>query len=256
MNVRALWRNKSWTAGLIGCLIFALLWQIAAMASGPDFLPAPARVIGTFIEMLGTREFLLTVLASYERVFAGWAIGGLLGVVLGILMGRYKPLSQFFYSPIQFFRVIPSVALVPILVIWLGIGEAIKIIIIAYGVLLVVAVSISDAVHRVSASRLRAAQSMGAGPLRLFWGVLIPSVMPEILKGVRGALAFAFMSIVGIEMLAAQNGIGQLIWNARVLHETETALSGILALGLMGITADFAVRTVFRLTARRFMLRG
>lgn len=254
--MRGVLRRTPWLAGAIGVLVFFALWQTASWFSGPQFLPGPVRVVGVLFEKLQTREYAETVLASYRRVMIGWASGSVIGVALGIVLGRYHAIGKFFYSPIQFFRVVPAVALVPILVIWLGVGESIKYVIIGYGVALVVAISISDAVQRAAPVRLQAARSMGAGPLRLFWGVLLPSVMPEILKGVRGALAFAFMSIVGIETLAAQEGVGQMIWSARVLHQTEIALLGVLTLGLMGIAADTVVRVLFRVFGYRFMLRG
>lgn len=247
------WR---WLIGLLGTLCFLLLWQIAAWLSGPSFLPGPIRVLLLFFEQIQTREYLVTVGASYQRVMLGWGLGSLFGLVLGIVMGRYRWFGAIIYSPMQFFRVIPAVALVPILVIWLGVGETIKILIIGYGVALVVAINIAEAVQRVAPARLQAARSMGAGPLRIFWGVLIPSVIPEALKGMRGSLAFAFMSIVGIETLAAQEGVGQMIWSARVLHQTDVALLGVLTLGLMGVLADTVVRLAFRIFGYRFMLRG
>ncbi|MBD2844350.1 ABC transporter permease [Paenibacillus sp. IB182496] len=253
MKTRKVTRWKP--AALLGSLAFAVLWQLAAWISGPAFLPGPVAVIKLFFVQLTTPGYLGTVLASYQRVLVGWGIGSLVGMVGGILMGRYASLGQFLYSPIQFFRVIPAIAIVPILVIWLGVGETIKYVIIGYGVALVVAVNIADAVQRVAQVRLQAARSMGAGPIRIFWGVLVPSVMPEVLKGVRGSLAFAFMSIVGIETLAAQDGVGKMIWNARVLHQTDVAILGIVTLGLMGVLADLLVQALFRLFGYRFMMR-
>jgi ABC-type nitrate/sulfonate/bicarbonate transport system permease component len=249
-------KGNKWVLGAIGCAVVVALWQLASLTAGEYFLPKPTDVWKELSVQARDPAFIHNIRISYERVIYGWLLGSAAGVGLGVMMGRYKPVFWFFYSPMQFFRVIPSVALVPALVFMLGVGETIKIIIIGYGVALVVALSISDSVHHVSQVRLQAARSMGAGGLRLFWGVLIPSVMPEILKAVRTSLAFAFMGIVGIEMLSAQDGVGRMIWGARTVHNLSLALLGILSLGLMGIVADFVIKVLFRTTARRFLIRG
>lgn len=243
---------KSWMLGLLGCVSVLALWQIASIMAGEYFLPSPLAVLEELTVQIGNPEFFRTIMISYQRILSGWFLGCALGIIIGIMMGRYKPVNVLFYSPIQFFRVIPTVALVPALVFWLGVGELIKTIIISYGVALVVALAISESVQHVPSARLRAAQSMGAGGIRIFWEVLLPSVVPEILKAVRTAFAFAFMSIVGVEMFAAQDGVGRMIWGARTTHNLSLALLGIISLGVMGIVGDTAIKTLFRLSFRRF----
>lgn len=243
-------RHMAMTAVSIALLIFA--WALfARYFAFPDLVPSPWQTFGAGAEMLSSGELLRHVGISLERVLVGYAAGCALGVLIGALMGRVKVVAQLADPLLQLARPISPVALVPLSIIWFGIGDMSRYFIIFYGVVIIMIINTAAGVASTPNIRMNAARCLGARPSQVFWRVIIPSSLPYILTGMRVGLGFAFMGIVAAEMIAAQSGIGYLIMQSRMLLRTDIMFVGLVTLGIVGALID----TVFKLALDRTMKR-
>jgi ABC-type nitrate/sulfonate/bicarbonate transport system permease component len=204
-------------------------------------------------DMIGSGELFINVWASVRRVAVGYVIGCSLGIFLGALIGRYRLVSNFVDPVLELIRPISPVALVPLAMLWFGIGELSKYFIIVYATIVIVLMNTAAGVSRVPAARLHAARCLGATDQQLFRKVILPSAVPYILTGMRVALGFSFMGIVAAELIGAQSGIGYLIMNSQMLLQTERLFVGLLTLGILGLVVDRLFRSLVARTMRRYM---
>ncbi len=200
-----------------------LLWDILSRYSSPLFMPSPAA----------------TLSAARELIEDGTLI-------------RFVPIRQFLDPYIEFFRFIPPIAFVTLAVIWLGPGESAKIALIFYTTVFIVTLNTIAGVQAVNPLRLRAAASLGAGPLQMLTTVILPSTVPFMVTGARIAMGNSFLTVVSAEIVSADNGLGALIWTARNFARTEWVFVGILALGMLGYVFDRALRIAVALLLRRY----
>jgi NitT/TauT family transport system permease protein len=257
---RAAWRLR--TSPRFNRIVLAALsvlcgvvaWDILSHYSSPLFMPSPAATLMSAKELLDDGTLLQAVLASSARIAAGWALGVIVGVPLGVLMGRFAPLRQFLDPYIEFFRFIPPIAFVTLAVIWLGPGESAKIALIFYTTVFIVTLNTIAGVQAVNPLRLRAAASLGAGPLQMLTTVILPSTVPFMVTGARIAMGNSFLTVVSAEIVSADNGLGALIWTARNFARTEWVFVGIIALGLLGYLFDRALRIAVDRLLRRYRL--
>jgi NitT/TauT family transport system permease protein/taurine transport system permease protein len=168
-------------------------------------------------------------------------------------MGRISIVRQLADPVLQLMRPISPVALVPLSIIWFGIGDMSRYFIIFYAVVIIMILNTAAGVASTPTIRLNAARCLGAGPLQIFRRVIIPSAVPYILTGMRVALGFAFMGIVAAEMIAAQSGIGYLIMQSRMLLRTDIMFVGLVTLGVLGALIDACFRLAIGRTMKRFM---
>lgn len=182
------------------------------------------------------------------RILAGWAIGSGLGIPLGLLMGDIRFFRYMLTPYIQFFRFIPPISFVTLSLIWFGMGETSKIILIIYTTIFIVTVNTIAGVMSVNPVHEQAAQCLGANRFKIFIWVILPSTIPFLLTGMRLAMGNSFMTIVAAEMIAAEKGLGFLIFTSRLFMQTERIFMGIVSLGLLG----FVVDTVFRFGMQKF----
>jgi taurine transport system permease protein len=229
-------------------------WDVLAHYSAPLFLPSPAATLVAAKELLDDGTLVQAVLASSARIAAGWALGVVVGIPLGVLMGRFVPLRQFLDPYIEFFRFIPPIAFVTLAVIWLGPGESAKIALIFYTTVFIVTLNTIAGVQAVNPLRLRAAASLGAGQLQLLATVILPSTVPFMVTGARIAMGNSFLTVVSAEIVSADNGLGALIWTARNFARTEWVFVGIIALGLLGFLFDRALRIAVDKLLHRYRL--
>lgn len=227
------------------------LWQILSLSVPPLFLPSPALTFAGFLELTRDGTLWTSVLASSARILAGWSAGVIVGIPLGILMGTIRPVRQVFDPYIEFFRFVPPIAFVTLAVIWLGPGESSKVALIFYTTVFIVTLNVLAGAQAVSELRLRAAASLGAGRLTALRTVIVPSTVPYMVTGARIAMGNSFLTIVSAEIVAADEGLGALIWNARNYSRTEWVFVGIIALGLLGYVFD----RLLRLAATRLLRR-
>lgn len=243
---------KTWTA-LLSVAGGVLLWHLAALYTSPLFLPSPATVALTALEMAADGSLALSVMASAWRIAAGWALGVLIGVPLGLFMGRFAVVRMLVDPYIEFFRFIPPIAFVTLAVIWLGPGEVTKIALIFYTTVFIVTLNTIAGVEAVNPLRLQAARSLGASRWQEMTTVILPSAVPFMVTGSRIAMGNSFLTVVSAEIVSAQEGLGAMIWTARNFGRTDWVFVGIIALGCLGFLCDRLLRMATRHLLSRFV---
>ncbi|MGC2822259.1 MAG: ABC transporter permease, partial [Candidatus Sulfotelmatobacter sp.] len=182
------------------------------------------------------------IIVSFSRIIVGFVIGTAIGIPLGLLMG-VSPFVRTFLDPyVEFFRFIPPIAFVTLAVIWFGLGETSKIVLIVYTTLFMVAINTMIGVLSMDPDKRFAALCLGASKSQVFFHVTIPAVIPNIVTGMKIAMGNSFMTVVSAEMVAARSGIGFLIFDSRLFLLTEWIFVGIITLGIMGFIADRLLR--------------
>jgi ABC-type nitrate/sulfonate/bicarbonate transport system permease component len=234
-------RGRSWL-GVVSVLAGLLIWQLLSTRFPPLFLPSPVATFQSSIELWRDGTLVRAIVASMSRIMVGWSCGVIIGVPVGILMGHFRWVRQVLDPYVGFFRFIPPVAFVTLAVIWLGPGESSKVALIFYTTVFTIIINMIAGVQAVSEIRLRAAASLGAGPLRTLLTVIVPSTVPFMVTGARLAMGNSFLTIVSAEIVAAQEGLGALIWMSRNYARTEWVFVGIIILGLLGYASDRLLR--------------
>ncbi|TDB96809.1 ABC transporter permease [Micromonospora fluostatini] len=228
------------------------LWDLVSRNYTAFFLPSPMLTWQGAVELVRDGTLWSSVSASSTRILTGWALGVVIGVPVGLLMGCVPWLRLMLDPYIQFFRFVPPIAFVTLAIIWLGPGEASKVALIFYTTVFIVALNTLAGVLSVDELRLRAARALGASPARTLVSVVLPSTVPHVVTGARLAMGNSFLTIVSAEIVAAQSGLGSLIWTARNYAKTEWVFVGIIALGLLGYLFDWILRAVTSRTLRRY----
>ncbi|MEK5185818.1 ABC transporter permease [Solibacillus sp. FSL W7-1324] len=238
-------------SGIIGWLFILLVWQIASMFSEPMFLPSPYLTLIGAIEIASDGTLFLYMGYSFLRVLAGWTLGLLIAVPFGLLIGTNKFVRALFEPVINFVRFIPPLAFITLFMLWFGIGEQSKVFLIVYATFFVITINTLTGVLSISNDKLLSAKSMGASKFQMLIYVVIPATIPYIFTGAKLAMGSSFMAIVGAEMVAANEGIGFMIWNARLYFKTDWIFVGLVVLGLMGFIMD----RIFAYTGRKLLGR-
>ena len=227
-------------------------WQLlSTFVFNPFLIPPPVVVIRTAIPMLLSGEIFADVAISMTRVLVGFVTGSLAGIVLGVPLGRIRLLHDLLDPIMELLRYLSPTAMIPIAVIWFGIGEMSKYFLIFWGTFFIVLINTTAGVWRAPIARQRAAECLGANRLQIFVMVVIPSAVPYIVTGMRVAMASSFMSIIPAEILAADSGIGYLLQKSSMLLQTNRIFVALLTICILG----FAVDRVFRLIVDRVLAR-
>jgi taurine transport system permease protein len=249
-NHDVVWRSVAFLFSLSCAMI---VWTFLAWWVGKSaFLPSPGATLAGAIELIKSGELQSSVAASFSRVLVGFAIGTCIGVPLGLLMGM-SPFVRTFMDPyVEFFRFIPPIAFVTLAVIWFGLGETSKIVLIVYTTVFMVAINTMIGVLGVDPDKLFGARCLGASEQQVFVHVIIPAIVPNIVVGMKIAMGNSFMTVVSAEMVAAKTGVGFLIMNSRLFLLTEWIFVGIITLGFMGFFSDRILRIVAGTVLRRY----
>jgi ABC-type nitrate/sulfonate/bicarbonate transport system permease component len=246
-----LWRLTCAAVSLTAVLI---LWQLAVgTLLNAALVATPAATFSKAWTMIQSGELIGHVAVSLRRVIVGYVTGCFLGILLGAIIGRYRLVADFTDPIIELIRPISPVALVPLAMLWFGIGESSKYFIIIYATIVVVLLNTAAGVSRTPEMRVHAARCLGATDYQLFWKVILPSSVPYILTGMRIALGFSFMGIVAAELIGAREGIGFLIMNSQMLMQTSQLFVGLLTLGILGLIVDRIFRALLARSMRRYM---
>ncbi len=236
---------------LIAMASFALglasWWAVSALALvDPLFLPGPAAVLRRFVTWLGEGTLAADAGISVFRVTAGFLLSAVMAVPLSLLIGSYRPVRAFFEPLLEFSRYLPAVAFVPLVLLWVGIGEASKILVIWIGTFFQMVIMLSEDVGRVPAQQVEAARTMGATGPEIIVGVLLRSAMPAMFDTLRITLGWAWTYLVVAELVAANSGLGYAILKAQRFLQTDRIFVGIILIGLIGLGIDQALRFVHR----------
>lgn len=238
-------------ASLVTVLVALAVWKLASLSFNPQLLPGPDRVLSGALELAESGRLWDSILISLQRVFKGWLLGAAIAIPLGVLAGTSR-LARAALDPfIHFFRFVPALALTSLFMLWFGIGEGSKVNLVAYAVAFVVLVVTASGASAINPDKLLGAETLGANRLDLFWRIVLPATFPAIFVGMRLALASAFLVIVAAEAIAAQEGIGFLIWNSRTFFRTDFMFVGILCFGILGFVSD----RLWMLLGRTFLSR-
>ncbi len=234
---------------LIGAGIPLLLWSILSYSSSvsPIFLPAPTQVLQTGWTLLTEGELLTDILASMSRVLLGFLAAALVGIPMGILMGTFHSMEGLFSPIVGAVRYMPVAAFVPLVVIWVGLGEPAKIAIVFMGIVLYNAIMVADAVKFIPDEILNAAYTLGANRRVLLFKVILPAALPSILDTLRVNIAGAWNFLVLAELIAAQTGLGFRIIQSQRYLQTDKVLFCIATIGLIGILTDLLLKQLSRL---------
>ena len=231
-----------------------LLWALVAEFSSPWFFPSPWATALAAIDLLESGDLQNAVAISYFRILTGWAIGCVVAIPIALVAGRIRLVRLIVDPYFNFFRFVPPIAFLGIAILWFGIGEQSKIAIIIYTSLFTVFMNTVAGAASIDENPARAARSLGATGLQVLVRVVLPSTVPAILVGMRIGMGFSFMTVVAAEMVAANEGVGFLIFNARLFLKTANAFAGIITLGMMGLLADLVFRSLAKWLFRKHAL--
>ncbi|AFC31162.1 binding-protein-dependent transport systems inner membrane component [Paenibacillus mucilaginosus 3016] len=230
--------NRIINTGILTWIIGLIVWQLLSLASSPDFLPGPYQTLLGAIELSKDGSLWQYMGASLFRVAVGWSLGSLIAIPVGLIMGRVTVIRRLTEPFLNFIRFIPPLAFITLFMLWFGIGEQSKIILILYSTLFIVILNTMTGVLSIEEDKIRSARSMGATEWQTMLHVIIPATVPYMFTGVRLAMSTSYMAIIGAEMIAADKGVGFMIWNARLYFKMDWIFVGLFALGLMGYFTD------------------
>lgn len=236
--------------GLLGLLGLVAIWVVAAHGGLVDdkWLPGPVELI-THTWSLATDGYRGTplathVLVSMRRTAIGFLLAVALGVPIGLAMGRYRPVGALLGPTFALLRPIPPIAFIPLAVLYLGLGEASKIVLIFLAPFMFIVLNAEAGVRSVSSSWIRAGQMLGFSRRQLFTRVILPGSLPSIMVGVRTGAAVSWALVVAAELISAQEGLGYMVASAGNFFDLETVYAGIFLIGIIGFLLDIAARKV------------
>ncbi|WP_341703197.1 ABC transporter permease [Ferrovibrio sp.] len=237
--------NRRWAPWLAFVLIIAA-WE-AASDTGllpALFMPAPHEVALALYALLESGQLFVHIGASLQRILGGWVIGSLAGLVVGFAMGIFVLARSVGLPVVAALFPIPKIALLPLFILWFGIGEPSKIATIALGVFFPTVVSAYSAVDNVPRNLIRMAQSFGLSTRMIVFKVILPGAMPGILAGFRISSSIALILVVAAEMIGADTGIGSFVLAAGNLMQTDQLVAGVVLLSLIGLLVSWLLSRV------------
>jgi NitT/TauT family transport system permease protein len=221
-------------------LLLAIAWELVARLElvSTSALPPLSDVVWAGLAMIRDGELISNGASSLYRAGAGLGLAILIGGTIGIAMAWWKPVNVLVAPLVEVFYPLPKSALIPVTVIWLGFGDGSKILLIFLGCMLPVTVGAFNGARSSEQALVWSARSMGASRLRMLWDVVVPSAMPELLNGIRTALALSFILLVSSELIVAQKGFGHLIGSLGANGSYDAMYAVVLTVAFLGFAAD------------------
>lgn len=249
-------RAAFWTKARVSVLLklasvagFIGLWAAATelgWISGV-FLPSPASVFRQAMRLVQNGDLWVSIFDSSKRVFAGFGLAALVAVPLGILMGVWWPAKAIMDPFVSLLRPLPSITWIPLSILWLGIGEGQKVAIVFMGSWIYVLLYTLESTKRVDPILIRAARNLGANDFVIMREVVLPAALPGIIAGLKVTLAISWSCVITAEMVAAQNGLGAIIWQAKDWGNLSLVLVGMVCISLTVLVADWVMERLERL---------
>ena len=227
-------------APLLACIGLLCLWQVASTIMNTDSFPTALEAIRAIPSILGDREALVNIAASLRRMAIGFGVGVALSIPLGLMMGRSRAVASFFNPLLMITYPVPKAALMPIIMLWLGVGDLAKTLVIFLGVSLPVVFHSFQGARAVEEKMLWSGAAMGLSAGQRMLRIVLPSALPEILIGCRTGLVLALITMITSEMIARQSGAGNILFNALDMGQYDTVFAMIIIVGAMGIALDTA----------------
>jgi NitT/TauT family transport system permease protein len=233
-------------------IILAVAWELISRFElvSSTALPSLTDVAASWWSMIAGGELIKNGAASLYRAAAGLALAVVFGIALGIAMAWWKPVNALLSPLVEAFYPMPKSALIPVTVIWLGFGDASKILLIFMGCMVPVTLGAFNGARGSDQALVWSARSMGASRLRMLWDVVVPSAMPELLNGIRTALALSFILLVSSELIVARDGLGYLIGYLGANGTYDAMFAVVLTVAFLGFAAD----RVYQMFMHRMLL--
>jgi NitT/TauT family transport system permease protein len=228
--------------------LIVLLWYAIGWSGlvNPALVPLPHVVAVKFWTLLTQERLPRDIWMSTQRVFLGVTLGIILAVPVGFVLGWYREVRAFIDPLINFFRALPPIALIPLVIVYFGIGEAAKVVILFYASFFAGVIVMYEGIAQISPIYVRVARTLGATDVEIFRRVIVPLTVPHMLTALRVALGVAWATLVASELIAAQQGLGALIQNASSFFQLDIIYVGIICIGFIALAMDFALRRVAR----------
>ncbi|MBR0381604.1 MAG: ABC transporter permease [Eubacterium sp.] len=236
---------------LICFSLIIILWCVLTFGGFVSdlFLPSPVEVFRKIVEMYKDGSLWANCYESTMRVVIGWIWSVVVALPCGMLMASSKKFSAFIQPIIEFARYLPVVALVPLTLLYLGIGESQKYTIIFLGTFFQLVLMVCDTVSGVDQNLINAAKTLGAGKFQVYKEVIFPAALPGLMDDFRLTIGWAWTYLVVAEMVAASNGLGYMILKSQRYLATDTIFAGLILIGLIGLVTDFLFRLLTRIVA-------
>jgi ABC-type nitrate/sulfonate/bicarbonate transport system permease component len=233
---------------IIPIIVFFFIWELVARLElvNPLLFPPPSAIWLALKEWWFSGELWRDVKASYWRMLAGFFIGGSLGVLLGMFTGRSKIIHRCFTPIIQFIRPLPPVAIIPLVIVWLGIGNAAKIFSISFAVFFPVWINTHLGAISIAPVYLWSARLLTKSRFKKFFQILIPATLPSIMAGLRTSIAIAFIMVYVSEIAGASQGVGYQISVSHLAYRIDKMMAALFVLALAGVIADFLFAKMMR----------
>lgn len=241
-------RVSTWLIPILTWIFVGILWLVFTQFISPNsiMIPSPQSVGETFLDMLkygyGEISFWVHVRSSFVRLFLSLLFAIVLGIPLGFLSGYQAWARGVIDSLVQFYKPIPPLAYYPLLIIWAGIQDWSKILLLFLAAFAPIYIACVSAIGKVRKDYLLSARSLGANQRRIFWKVIWPATLPEVFTGIRTAFGFAYSTLVAAEMTAATSGIGWMVMDASRYLRSDVMFVGIFIMGISGLMIDALLR--------------
>ncbi|HVV43007.1 MAG TPA: ABC transporter permease [Nitrobacter sp.] len=227
-------------APLLACLGLLCLWQIAALALNTDSFPSALDALRAIPPILTDHDALLNILDSLRRMAIGLGLAVLVSIPLGLMMGRSRAVAAFFNPLLMVVYPVPKAALMPVIMLWLGVGDVSKTLVIFLGVSIPIIYHSFQGAKAVEEKMLWSGAAMGMSAAQRMFRIVLPAALPEILTGCRTGLVLALITMVTSEMIARQNGAGNILFNALDMAQYDTVFAMMIVIGALGIILDAA----------------
>jgi len=226
--------------GAIIPILILVIWYIAGARHklNEALIPSLITTFSTGWKLLVNGSLFSNITVSFSRVLKGFAVGASAGIILGTLMGLHKPIYNLFNSVVAILRPIPMMALIPLFILWLGIGESCKIALIALGTFWSVLLNTIHGIQSVDSKLLEVTTVLEKSRFIVLTRVFLPSALPAIITGLRLGMGIAWACVVAAEMMAASKGIGYMLMFARELSQPDKLMVGVFAIGIVGLLID------------------
>lgn len=234
-------RNLSqWVVPVLILLAWHVLVQIGVIT--PRILPAPDAILRAAIRLTLSGQLFADVLVSAGRALTGLLIGGGIGFLLGLLNGMFTRSEKYLDTTIQMLRTVPNLALVPLVILWFGIGDGARLFLIAEGVLFAMYINTFHGIRQVDAGLIEMGRAYGLSTRQLFWEISLPGALPSVLLGLRIALGVMWLTLIIAETIAVDSGIGHMANQAREFIRTDVMIFAVILYALLGKLADVVAR--------------
>jgi NitT/TauT family transport system permease protein len=237
-------------APLLACLGLLAIWQAGSLILNSDSFPTALEALRAVPSILTDKEALINILASLRRMAIGFGIGVAVSIPLGLTMGRSRAVASFFNPLLMIVYPVPKAALMPIIMLWLGVGDLSKTLVIFLGVSLPVIYHSFEGAKAVEEKMLWSGAAMGLSAVQRMFRIVLPAALPEILTGCRTGLVLALITMITSEMIARQSGAGNILFNALDMGQYDTVFAMIIIVGAMGIGLDAAFERLRRRLVR------